>query len=230
MAHHTLSGLPDIPILLRWSARAKRISLRVSGLDGRVTLTLPLGLAELEGIQFAAQKCDWLRRQVAAKSVSKAVALGTTLPIEGRSYLVVQGAGRKLIMTGDQIAVPGSNERVGAKLRGYLKELARDRLAAASDRYASQLGRDYHRLTLRDTRSRWGSCSSEAALMYSWRLIMAPCEVLEYVAAHEVAHLVEMSHAPKFWSIVTELYGEYKSPRRWLRENGTGLHNFRFGD
>ena len=230
MAQHTLSGLPDIPILLRRSARAKRISLRVSGLDGRVTLTLPLGLAEREGLQFAAQKRDWLRRQVAAKAVAEAVALGTTLPIEGRSCLVVRGVGRKLVRTGDQIAVPGANDRAGPKLRGYLKELARDRLAAASDRYAARLGRNYYRLTLRDTRSRWGSCSSQAALMYSWRLIMAPCEVLEYVAAHEVAHLAEMSHAPKFWSIVTELYGEYASPRRWLRENGTGLHNFRFGD
>jgi predicted metal-dependent hydrolase len=187
-------------------------------------------LAEREGLQFAAQKRNWLRRQVAAKAVAEAVALGTRLPIEGRSCLVVQGVGRKLVRTDDQIAVPGANDRVGPKLRGYLKELARDRLAAASDRYAARLGRDYHRLTLRDTRSRWGSCSSQAALMYSWRLIMAPCEVLEYVAAHEVAHLAQMSHAPKFWSIVTELYGEYALPRRWLRENGTRLHNFRFGD
>ena len=230
MAQHTLSGLPDIPITLRRSARAKRISLRVSGLDGRVTLTLPLGLAEQEGLDFAAQKREWLRQQVGQKNDIEIIVPGTSLPIEGLLRLVQPATGRKIILTKDQIQVPGAVELFGVKLRGYLRALARDRLAAASDVYAAQLGHDYHRLSLRDTRSRWGSCSSQGALMYSWRLIMAPSDVLAYVAAHEVAHLAEMNHAPVFWAIVANLYGDYAQPRRWLRENGAGLHNFRFGD
>ena len=230
MAQHTLSGLPDIPITLRRSARAKRISLRVSGLDGRVTLTLPLGLAEQEGLDFAAQKREWLRQQVGQKNDIEIIVPGTSLPIEGLLRLVQPATGRKIILTKDQIQVPGSVELFGVKLRGYLRALARDRLAAASDGYAAQLGHDYHRLSLRDTRSRWGSCSSQGALMYSWRLIMAPSDVLAYVAAHEVAHLAEMNHAPAFWEIVANLYGDYAPPRRWLRENGAVLHNFRFGD
>ena len=230
MAQHTLSGLPDIPIILRRSARAKRISLRVSGLDGRVTLTLPLGLADQDGLDFAAQKRDWLRLQIGQKIDIHPVKAGALVPIEGRLRRVQPAAGRRVVLTDDQIQLPGSVDQLGVKMRGYLRALARDRLATASDGYAARLGRDYNRLTLRDTRSRWGSCSSQGALMYSWRLIMAPPDVLQYVAAHEVAHLSEMNHAPSFWALLGDLYGDYGPARRWLKENGAGLHNFRFGD
>jgi len=92
------------------------------------------------------------------------------------------------------------------------------------------LGRGYQRLSLRDTRSRWGSCTADAGLMYSWRLIMAPPDVLRYVAAHEVAHLQEMNHSPAFWALVQQLYGDYRTPRGWLRQHGAGLHSYRFVD
>ena len=93
------------------------------------------------------------------------------------------------------LGLPGQAERAAPRVQGWLRELARDRLAAASDHFAARLGRDYTGLTIRDTRSRWGSCSSQGRLMYSWRLIMAPPEILSYVAAHEVAHLAEMNHS-----------------------------------
>lgn len=230
MAQHRLSKLADIPIMVRRSARAKRISLRVSGLDGRVTLTLPLGLAEREGLDFALQKSDWLRHQVASKANVFPVVLGVELPVEGQYLLVVQGMGREVVMSDVQIAVPGAADQVGRKLKGYLKTLARERLTAASDRYARLLGLQYRRLTLRDARSRWGSCSSQGALMYSWRLVMAPSEILDYVAAHEVAHLAQMNHTPAFWAVLGDLYGDYAPIRRWLHKNGPALHNFQFGD
>ncbi len=100
------------------------------------------------------------------------------------------------------LIVPGREDTAAARVQAWLKTRARDRLAAASDHYAAQLGRPYTRLTLRDTRSRWGSCSAQGGLMYSWRLIMAPPDVLDYVAAHEVAHLAEMNHSPAFWAVV----------------------------
>jgi predicted metal-dependent hydrolase len=102
-------------------------------------------------------------------------------------------------------------------------------LVQASDHYAAKIGRRVTRVTLRDTRSRWGSCTAEGALMYSWRLIMAPPEVLRYVAAHEVAHLVEMNHSNRFWAVVEGLYPGWQTQRAWLRSHGGALHGLRFG-
>ena len=99
----------------------------------------------------------------------------------------------------------------------------------ASDHYAAKIGRRVTRVTLRDTRSRWGSCTAEGALMYSWRLVMAPPEVLRYVAAHEVAHLVEMNHSHRFWAVVEGLYPDWQAQRAWLHRHGGALHSLRFG-
>jgi predicted metal-dependent hydrolase len=126
--------------------------------------------------------------------------------------------------------VPEDKDRLGRSIQAFLRTLARDRLAAASDRYAAALGRPYGKITLRDTRSRWGSCTSQGDLMYSWRLIMAPPAVLDYVAAHEVAHLERMDHSPAFWNIVARLCPDHARHRDWLRTEGTALHRVRFGD
>ena len=119
---------------------------------------------------------------------------------------------------------------VGKRSGRPIRAVPPDRLAAASDHYAALLGRRHTRLTLRDTRSRWGSCSAKGALGYSWRLILAPPDVLNYVAAHEVAHLAQMNHSPAFWAEVARLMPDYETPRAWLRREGGALHRYRFGD
>ncbi|MDE4132633.1 SprT family zinc-dependent metalloprotease [Phaeobacter sp. QD34_3] len=227
MSAHHLPGDPPVPLILRRSARARRISLRVSSLDGRVTITLPRTLPEREALEFAVEKEGWIRGHLARRPDNVDVTFGTLLPVAGQELQVVPGQGRGVRITGGEIAVPGA--RPAKPLERYLRELARDRLAGASDEYAARLGRGFSRIVLRDTRSRWGSCSSAGALMYSWRLILAPAEVLRYVAAHEVAHLQEMNHSAAFWSLVEDLYGDYAAPRAWLRENGSALHRYRFG-
>jgi len=230
MGQHVLPGNPPLQITLRQSARARRISLRVSGVDGKVTLTLPRGVAEREALNFAHEKENWLRAQLTRQPDKVVVGLGAQVEVEGRILRIAPGAGRGLRVEGDRLIVPGRDETVAARVQAWMKTRARDRLATASDHYAARIGRTYARLTLRDTRSRWGSCSSQKGLMYSWRLIMTPPDVLEYVAAHEVAHLVEMNHSPAFWAVVEQLYPNYQSPRQWLRQNGAALHRYRFSD
>ncbi|MEC8039456.1 MAG: M48 family metallopeptidase [Pseudomonadota bacterium] len=229
-APHVLAGDPPVEVHLRRSAQARRLSLRVSGLDAKVTLTLPNGVAERQGLAFAAEKAEWLRRQIASRPEVVDVGIGCELPIYGLPHQVLAGQGRRIVVRDQQILVPGNAETAGRRLAAFLKALAREQLAAASDRYAADLKRPYSRISLRDTRSRWGSCSSAGVLMYSWRLVMAPMEVLEYVAAHEVAHLRHMDHSAAFWRQVEELYGDYSAARGWLRENGSELHRYRFGN
>ncbi|WP_254430546.1 MULTISPECIES: M48 family metallopeptidase [unclassified Ruegeria] len=226
MGHHALPGTPPVPLTLRKSARARRISLRISQLDGRVTLTYPHGVAETEALSFAQQKEGWIRQHLQDQPDPALVQIGQLIPIEGAERRIVHATGRRVALTAHEVALPEGSE--GRRLARFLKELARDRLTEACDDYAAILGRSYTTLTLRDTRSRWGSCSSVGGLMFSWRLILAPSDVLHYVAAHEVAHLAEMNHSPAFWAQVENIFGPCKAQRRWLRENGAALHRYRF--
>jgi predicted metal-dependent hydrolase len=230
MGDTILHGNPPIAVVLRRSAQARRLSLRVSRLDGRVTLTMPRGVPERQGLAFLREREEWLRGHLADVAGVTVVGLGSQVPFRGQ-MLAVQGAdiARTRLIDG-ALLVPDDAGRAGARAQAFLRLRARDHLAEASDRYAAQLGRPYGRISLRDTRSRWGSCSSAGDLMYSWRLIMAPPEVLEYVAAHEVAHLAEMNHSPDFWAVVARLFPAHKRCRAWLRTHGQGLHSYRFGD
>lgn len=229
MGHHTLQGNPPIDVIWRRSARAKRLSLRMSRLDGRVTLTLPNRASDREGRAFLAEREAWLRENLSQVRQAVPVALGGHVLIAGREVPILQGQGTRAMLSDAGLMVPDAAS-AATKIRAFLKLRARDALAQASDDYAATLGRSYAKLSLRDTRSRWGSCSSAGVLMYSWRLIMAPPEVLHYVAAHEVAHLQEMNHSQAFWDVVTRLYGDYAPPRLWLRENGDLLHRVQFDD
>lgn len=224
-----LPGLPSVEITLRRSVRAQRLSLRVSRVDGAVTLTVPARLRERAALDFLAAQEDWLRRALATRAPVVTVAFGTLLPVEGRRLELAPGPGRSVRIEGDRLLVPGAPEQAAARAAGFLKALARDRLAAACDRHAAALGRPYAALTLRDTRSRWGSCTAQGRLMFNWRLILAPAGVLDYVAAHEVAHLAEMNHSPAFWAVVARLCPGHEAPRRWLKAEGEALHALRFG-
>lgn len=219
---------PPIEITLRRSARTRRFSLRVSRLDGRVTLSLPLRAREADALAFLQAQEAWLRRALAAVPQVAAIRWGAEFPLEGRALRLAPGSGRQIRVEGDALLVPGDAAQVPRRLAAFLKLRARDRLAAACDHYAAALGRPYRSLTLRDTRSRWGSCTHDGRLMFSWRLILAPPAVLDYVAAHEVAHLAQMNHSDAFWAEVAALMPDYAIHRRWLKTEGQALHAWRF--
>ena len=225
-----LPGSPPVEIMLKRSARARRFSLRVSRLDGRVTLSLPARAREAEAMAFARAQEGWLRETLAGMPSREGVGIGSLLPVEGRLLRLAPGAGRAVRVEGESLLIPGDPAQAGARAGAFLKALARERLVAASDRHAAQIGRKVTQVTLRDTRSRWGSCAVDGALMYSWRLVMAPPAVLDYVAAHEVAHMLEMNHSHRFWAVVERLYPGWQAQRKWLHTEGQTLHAFRFRD
>jgi hypothetical protein len=226
---HVLPGLPGVEVQLRRSARARRLSLRVSRSDGSVTLTLPPRIREAAAMAFLAQHEDWLRRTLAARPQGVTVGFGSMIPVEGQGVTLAPGMVRSPRLDGGRLLLPADPTRAALRAEAWLRALARDRLAAACDRHARALGRSFATLTLRDTRSRWGSCTTTGRLMFNWRLIMAPPPVLDYVAAHEVAHLVEMNHSPAFWAVVARLFPDHALQRRWLKTQGETLHRYRFG-
>ena len=229
MGEHVLSGNPPIKVVLRQSARAKRLSLRMSRLDGSVSLTMPRGTRKRAALSFLAEREAWLRGHLANVAPATVVSVGVSVPYAGEDLPVLLRPDCPSALTAEGFSVRDP-ATAGGRVRAILKAKAREQLLAVSDDYAAAIGKSFDRISLRDTRSRWGSCSSRGTLMYSWRLIMAPPEVLHYVAAHEVAHLQEMNHSPAFWSVVAALFGDYTPPRRWLRENGDRLHRYKFGD
>jgi predicted metal-dependent hydrolase len=191
---------------------------------------MPPRTPDREAFAFLRAQEEWLRGHLAGLSPVVRVAVGGAMLLRGQEVPIMHADVARQHITHDAVLVPQGACLNGAALQAALKVLARDALATASDRYATQLGATYSRLTIRDTRSRWGSCSCAGALMYAWRLIMAPHEVLDYVAAHEVAHLREMNHAPAFWALVAGLCPDYVRHRNWLRENGDQLHRIQFDD
>lgn len=221
---HVIAGEPPVKVALRRSARARRLSLRVSRIDGRVTLTLPPRTPLREGIAFAESRADWLRGHLAKMGGAEIPTLGGTILYEGRALPLIAAPVKRATLTDAGLLLPDTPEKTAAQVAAFLKTRARDRLAQASDHYAALLGKPYGKITLRDTRSRWGSCTSQGDLMYSWRLIMAPPQVLDYVAAHEIAHLAQMDHSPAFWAIVERLFPAHAACRRWLKEHGERLH------
>lgn len=226
---HRLPGLPGVEITLRRSSRARRLSLRVSRQDGRVVLTVPQRARAREALAFLAAQEGWLRATLAGlPPPAPPLGPGSRLPVEGRRLCLTPAAGRLPRIEGDALLLPGDPARIAIRAAAFLKALARTRLTAACDRHAAALGRPYGRLDLRDPKARWGSCAQDGRLMFSWRLILAPPEVLDYVAAHEVAHLAEMNHSPAFWAVVARLCPGWERPRAWLKANGAALHGFNF--
>jgi predicted metal-dependent hydrolase len=226
MSAFQLKEAPDVTVELRRSARARRLSLRVSSLDGRVTLTVPKGTPERVARAFAEEKARWLQDAVGRVALPVPVVIGAELPVEGRPHRIVAGAGRAARLGPGTIEAPPGRE--GPVIETLCKQIARNRLDTAVAGYASDLGRPYGRITLRDTRSRWGSCSSAGNLMFSWRLALAPAPVLRYVAAHEVAHLAHMDHSAAFWATCRALCPETDDHRGWLRTHGSRLHSYQF--
>ncbi|MEL6235935.1 MAG: SprT family zinc-dependent metalloprotease [Pseudomonadota bacterium] len=220
---------PATDVALRRSARARRLTLRISARDGSVHLTVPPHVAEAEIRRFLQSQAGWLRSRLAAAPRRIPVTHGVAVPFLGMPHPVQAAAGRSPRIAEGAIAVPGPSETAGRRVAALLKSLARDRLTEAADRYAAALRRAPGRITLRDTGSRWGSCTSRGDLMFSWRLVMAPEAVLDYVAAHEAAHLVEMNHSPRFWGHVARLRPDWRIQRDWLRSHGADLLRYDFG-
>lgn len=218
-----------IEVMLRRSSRARRMTLRVPRDGGPVVLTLPPQVAEAAGRAFASDKAGWIARHVTRRSEPSRVQHGSALPVEGRALTVMPAPLRAARIEGDHLLVPQGRDP-GPAAQALLKHLARARLAEACDRHGAALGRSFRAISLRDTRSRWGSCTSDGRLMFSWRLAMAPPEVLDYVAAHEVAHLAHMDHSPRFWAVVERLFPGHAAQRKWLKTRGGDLLLWQFRD
>ncbi len=226
-----IDGRP-VPLQVRRSGRATRIQLRMDLRSGSPVLVLPRYASLERGFEFARDKRDWIGEQLALQPDSIPFEPGQVIPFHGRDHLILhrkraRGTGRASIWREPgAIYVTGDEEMVPSCVEAYLKFEARGEIHRRAHDKAAMIGKRIRRITLRDPKSRWGSCTSTGNLAFSWRLIMAPPLVYDYVIAHEIAHLTHMNHRPQFWRLVDELTGQADRARDWLREHGLRLHRY----
>ena len=222
-------GEPPVSVRLNVNPRARRFTLRIGSPAEGPVLTLPPGVPLTEAERFLRRHAAWLTQAIARQPDHVPIGHGARLPIAGVEVEVIAIPGRRRApeLGEGRLVVSGQGDP-GPLIAAWLRQRAREVLVPATHGYAEKLGRRVTAVSLRDTRSRWGSCSTTGRISYSWRLAMAPPTVLDYVAAHEAAHLVEMNHAPRFWAVVAELVPDYDRHRDWLKREGRRLHAFRF--
>jgi predicted metal-dependent hydrolase len=213
-------------VTIRVSRRARRIALRVMSAGRGVELVLPRGVPKKLALGFLATKRDWVAARLDALPRPVPFAEGAMIPVLGVPHCIRRecdpGAPRVAIADGE-IRVRGDRTEIARPVRDHLTMLARSELSRRAQAYAARLGRPVARVGVRDTRSRWGSCSAGGNLSFCWRLILAPESVIDYVVAHEVAHLVEMNHGPRFWKLVDSLHPGKAAARAWLKEHRAEL-------
>jgi len=222
----TISG-ETLPILIRRHASARRIVIRYQPLAHALSLTLPRYVSIRQGLHFIEEKRRWIALRLKEKPPFVPFADGQAIPVLGRDYVLAHVGGRGVVhIDGDRIVVPGEASFMQRRVREWLKTQLRqeiDRLAGAK---AQRIGVKLKKIVLRDTSSRWGSCSHDGNLSFSWRLVFAPAAVLEYMVSHEVAHLKEHNHSDAFWAVVESVYKDYTQAQRWLSAHGQTLYAY----
>jgi predicted metal-dependent hydrolase len=220
-------------VRLRRHRQARRYTLRIDAASRDVVLTMPPRGSVKEAKEFAQKHGGWIAARLKRLPKAAPFAHGVEVPLRGAPHRIMHRRGVRgtVWIEADAggallLCVAGEPPHVDRRVSDYLKREAQRDLEAASRRYAARLGVVFKRVCVRDQSSRWGSCSNTGVLSFSWRLILAPPFVLEYLAAHEVSHLVELNHSLRFWRLVKRLYPDVEQAKTWLDVNGTDLHRY----
>jgi predicted metal-dependent hydrolase len=220
-------------VRLRRHRQARRYTLRIQSATREVVLTIPPRGTLKEAREFAQKHGGWIAARFDRLPKAAPFTDGIVVPLRGEAHRIVHRRGvRGTVWTETEaggerlLCVAGNAPHIDRRIGDFLRREAKRDLEAASLRFANELGVCVKRVAVRDQSSRWGSCSTTGVLSFSWRLILAPSAVLEYLAAHEVAHLVEMNHSGRFWRLVERLCPEHERAKVWLDVHGTDLHRY----
>ncbi len=226
--NQVLLGDSQVPVFLRESLRARRVSLRVDAPARKVILVKPKRMSRAKALEFATERADWISDRIAEFVDPVPFEPGASVPVLDVDHVIVHAPEARRGVWADEgyIHVSGQAEFVPRRVRDWFKEQARDVITPVAYEYASRLDRSISRVSVRDQRSRWGSCTEDGTLSFSWRLIMAPEHVMQYVVAHEVAHLRELNHSKRFWCVVDELVSHRAESTAWLAAHGMNLHRY----
>ena len=222
-----LDGRP-VKLRVRRNRLARRIQTRIDGTSGSVTLVLPPRASEAQGLEFIRKNAVWLLHRLSELPPRIPFSDGAIIPFHGVPHRIRHdlASGRRVRLADGVIESGGKYDGLTQRLTSWLRAEARSTIEPLAVEKASVIGRIPLAVTIRDQKSRWGSCSSTGRLSFNWRLIMAPHNILDYVVAHEAAHLMQMNHSTQFWNIVGQLTENVGQARDWLKLHGGGLHRY----
>jgi predicted metal-dependent hydrolase len=223
----TVTGVPS-PLVVTRESRARRVRLRVDARNGEAVLVLPPRAALREGRAFAQSQAAWLRARLAELPPRVEFAPGSEISLGGINHVLRwdRGGPARVKLVDGVVRVGGDRERFAPRLTEWLKRRAREKVTRKAEALAEKIDKKVRRVSIRDPRARWGSCTHKGDLSFSWRLILAPPHVLDYVVAHEVAHLAHLHHGPAFWRAVERLMPDYGDAREWLDKHGPELQRY----
>jgi predicted metal-dependent hydrolase len=216
-------------VAIRTSRRARRVGLRIDEAGRGVVLVLPPGTSVNRGLEFLAAQRGWITTRLACLPQRVPFVEGAVVPVLGAPHRIrreFDPAAPAAAIADGEIRVRGDLAHLPRRVRDHLVATARRELTRRAHAFAARLGRRVARVGVRDPTSRWGSCSASGSLSFSWRLVLAPEPVLDYVVAHEVAHLAEMNHGASFWRLVESLSPGCAAPRAWLRRHRSRLLSY----
>ncbi len=229
----TKTELTDIhPCLeLKVSSRAKRMRLRLDSKNRVINLVMPKRASLKKAREFALDHEEWIKDKLAALPAPVPFTQGSIIPVLGQDRHVHIDCDTTLKSTrielkNNEISISTNKKDPAGRITRFLKKESRDTLTGLAHEKAAQIGKTIESVQIRDTKSRWGSCGPDGRISFSWRLIFAPWGAMDYVVAHEVAHLIHMNHGPKFWALCTELSEDYSTGKKWMRQNGHSLMKY----
>lgn len=222
-----LKGTP-VPLDVQWNPRARKLTITVDHTQRQVRLVLPRRVSLKEGLAFCRKNGDWIQNRLAALPSRVPYVHGSLLPLLGEQHRIhhVPEARRGVWREEGALWVSGQAEFVERRVATFLRDFATRTIAPLARDKARLIERPVGRITLRESRTRWGSCTPGGDLNFCWRLIFAPAQVLDYVVAHEVAHLVHLNHSDRFWKLCGQLTDDVQMPRRWLMRHGQQLWRY----
>jgi predicted metal-dependent hydrolase len=230
-------GSQFFAIRLRRHRRARRYTLRIHPTDREAILTMPPRGTLAEAREFAGLHGGWIAARLGRLPKAAPFQPGTVLPLRGVPHRIVHRAGERGTVwsetrdSGERtLCVAGGIDFIERRVFDHLKREARRDLQRSALAHAEALSVRVKRISIRDQSSRWGSCTSAGSLSFSWRLVLAPPYVLDYLAAHEVAHLVEMNHSARFWRVVNRICPHVERAKSWLDTHGNDLHRYGIED
>lgn len=206
---------------------AKRLTLRIDEKNRIPVLTIPENCSKKKAISFINSHLDWIKQTLSKLPPAQKFTTNQQISFMGKKITIIHSPERRdAFLDNDTLLVGGNIEFLHRRTADYIKKHAQLCLYDLSKHYAEKLNCKIKNVTLKDTKSRWGSCSNKNNINYNWRIAMAPYFVIEYLVCHEVSHLAHQNHSPAFWECVANLCPQYKEARNWLKEQGKTLYRF----